>query len=252
MGRPKKDDQDKKQVLNIRVSFSTKNEVEAAAIREGIPVSHKAEQLIDSMLNLSDLADAQTMDLLQAIAAEIIEVQSRVGGVWHQNLKTWGAVSEMLQRGPVARWKPPSGIDDPEANKVYDEIASIKLEKQSLVRTIQILGVDVAQNVETTPQRLVSIFGKREIRGSSNRDAERESIEVLADDAAKQKARMIFEMIENADAREKEADARWNVLLRPYIETELDGRASYREYRKKEAMKQLSNGIMPSIEDLSL
>lgn len=252
MARPKKDDSEKKVQLNIRVKPTTKRDLEAYAEQESCTVSAKAEQLIEAMLKLSDGADQETIDLLSDIVAEIQTVQSITQGKWHEDLATWAAVSDMLQRGPVVQWKPPSALDDEGANKVYDEITIIKLEKQSLIRAIQILGVEVSQDVTTTQDRWVGMFGRRKIPAISNRDAERVGIEGLEDDAAKQKARMIFEMIEEADAREAEADARWTQLLKPYFDTELDGRASYREYRKKEAMKQLSSGIMPSFEDLSL
>lgn len=244
MARPRKDEQDKKHVLNIRVSYSTKNEVEAAAEREGIPVSHKAEQLINAMLELSDRADSVTLDLLSAIVAEIGEVQSRAEGIWHEDLKTWAAVSEMLMRGPIVKWKPPSGLDDAAANKAYDELTKIKLEKRSLISTIKLLGVEISS--EPNP-KVGGLSGNY-----SYRKAEREKIETLADDATKQKALMLFEMIEDADAKEKRADDYWTQLLKPYFDAEREGRDLFRAYRKEIAMQQLSSGIKPRFEDLLL
>tara|TARA_R110000824_G_scaffold31825_2_gene103177 strand:- start:71 stop:820 length:750 start_codon:yes stop_codon:yes gene_type:complete len=249
MARPKKAEEDKKHVLNIRVSYSTKNEVEAAANREGIPVSHKAEQLINAMLDLSDDADEETIDLLSDIVQEIQTVQSLTGGRWHDDLKTWAAVTEIFKGSPIRKKKPSSQSDDPEVQKAWREHMVIEREKQSLIALMQKFGISIEQVAKTdSPVAGRSIFSGMKL--FDNRIVEEKKIAEIADPEDRKKAEAIFSMILDADERSKAAEDEWAELVKPYWKIQREGSQIYRDYRREVALDILSKGGFPDIEDL--
>lgn len=250
MARPKKAEEDKKHLLNIRVAYSTKNEVEAAARDEGIPVSHKAEQLIEAMLNLSDDADAQTIDLLSDIVQEIQTVQSLTGGKWHNDLATWAAVSEIFMGSPIKKKKPDNAFSDPAVQAAWSPYLEIVKERQSLIMMMQKLGITVNEDPKGRYGHIVTggIFGKRP--PLKHREIEAQKISEIEDEGQRAKAEAIFSMIIEADERGQAAFDAWSKAIDPYHKQEAEGRMLYKDYRRKIALDVLSKGGFPDIEDL--
>jgi|GEM_PF-3367963 len=255
MARPKKAEEDKKHVLNIRVGYTTKAEVEAAARVEGIPVSHKAEQLIEAMLNLSDDADAQTIDLLSDIVLEIQTVQSLTGKKWHNDLATWAAVSEVFKGSPVKKKKPSDSMDDAAVQKAWTAYMEIVREKQSLIMMMRKFGITINEDPvgrvrDTTlgSATLGGMFGRRP--PLKYREIEAEKIAKIEDASERTKAETIFSMIVEADERGEAAYEVWSKAIDPYYAQESEGREIYKNYRRKLALDTLSKGGFPDIEDL--
>ena len=248
MGRPKKDEAEKKQQLNIRVLPTTKGEIEDHATRDGCTVSAKAEQLIERMLDLSDGADTETIELLADIVTEIQTVQTITGGTWHKDLKTWAAVTEIFKGSPIRKKKPSEQADDPAVQKAWSEYLNIVREKQSLITMMQKFGIEVSEQPTSRRNALLGgIFGKGII---NYRKAEREQIAQIEDGAERSKAEAIFSMIEDADQQGQIAYDAWAAVTAPYIKEEIEGRTLYKDYRRKIAMDTLSKGGFPDIEDL--
>ena len=247
MGRPKKDEAEKKQQLNIRVLPTTKGEIEDHAKRDGCTVSAKAEQLIEAMLDLSDGADSETIELLSDIVTEIQTVQTITGGTWHKDLKTWAAVTEIFMSSPIRKRKPDEQDKDPAVKKAWSEYLDIARERQSLITMMKKFGIKVSEKPSRPLNPMVrGLFAKYH----NYREAEKQNIAQIEDGAERNKAEAIFSMIEDADQRAQIAYDAWSAVISPYIKEEIEGTQLYRDYRRKMALDLLSKGGFPDIRDL--
>lgn len=250
MGRPKKDDAEKRLQLNIRVKPTTKGDIEAYANREGCTVSAKAEQLIEDMLRLSDGADSETIDLLTDIVQEIQTVQSETNGVWHKDLKTWAAVTEIFKGSPIKKKKPDIMESDPAVKAAWIPYLEIAKEKQSLIMMMQKLGIAINADPVGRYGGLAvgGIFGSRP--PLKHREIEAQKISEIEDEGQRAKAEAIFSMIVDADERGQAAHDAWSKAVDPYYQQQAEGRRIYKDYRRKIALDTLSKGGFPDIEDL--
>ena len=249
MGRPKKDEAEKKMQLNIRVKPTTKVEIETHAKREGCTVSAKAEQLIEAMLDLSDDADQETIELLSDIVQEIQNVQSLTGGKWHSDLKTWAAVTEIFKGSPIKQRKPKDEDNDPAVRTAWDAFIEIVREKQDLIVAMQRLGVSINRDAKPRHNTLSGrgLFGRTI---PNFREMERSKISEIKDDSERNKAEVLFGMITEMDEQEDEALKVWIEASAPYRELEITGAALYRDKRHQSALEKLRKGGTPDIEDL--
>ena len=250
MARPKKPENEKKQQLNIRVHPTTRIEVAAHANRDGVPVSVKAEQLIEAMLNLSDDADPETIELLTDIVDEIKTVESLTGGKWHEDLKTYAAVSEMMKRGPIIQRKPDSSSENPEIMDAYKKWTNITAEKQRLIEIMGNFGVKVSSDAKAKRRKSGILGGMFGVGAINYREIESKEISQIDDDSERNKAQVMFDMVCEVDAREAQAEEEWIKLLRPYWQQQWDGEKIYADYRRGVAMETIRKGGLPHFEDL--
>lgn len=247
MARPTKPEGERKQQLNIRVAPLTKIEVEAHAERDGMSISVKAEQLIEGMLNIADDADKVTIKLVTDIVSEIQTVQALTGKIWHEDLTTWAAVSEMLRRGmPILEAKPESSLDNPEVSAAWTEKMKFTTEKQRLIELMARFDMKVSLDAKIELNALL----EGAIQPTDNRKLEADAISSMEDEKQRQQAQLIFDMIKEADAKEDVADKKWVELASPFWRKESQGAKVYKDHRRKIALDTLSKGGLPNYEDL--
>jgi hypothetical protein len=253
MGRPKKDEDEKKIQLNIRVKPTTKLEIANHAQDAGCTVSMKAEQLIEDMLNLSDDADPQTIELLADIVGEIKTVESLTGHRWHEDLKTWAAVSEIFKGDPMRKKMPTSSHDDPAVKSAWAAYTDAIRETKSLIAMMEKLGVSISEEPIFKYNDLMpgprGIFGRKRKEPIDLRAIERSRIAEIEDQQQRQRAELIFGMILEADEQSKKAYSDWQEATAPYLTEEAEGRRIYKEHRRKMVLADLDKGKIPHIRD---
>lgn len=251
-GRPPKAEAQKRQQIGVRTSFELKLELEAAADRNGRSVAQEAElRLVRSFDMDKEAGSAETSHLLRTIAAEIALIESRTKKRWFKDLRTWGAVLEMLRQGPFQRFSPDDPVADDVVVQAWLALRETRRKKLALAQLITQNGIPCAASVPSLPIEtgLLGLTLKR--LELAPRHAERVAIDALdCNDSDKEDLRQALSVLIELDEEEHQADLKLTESLAPYIAAERSGREFYADMRSREAELALRNGNNLYISDL--
>lgn len=239
MGRPPKPANEKRQLVSVRLDPKVRSLLESAAQKSGRSLAGEIERRI------SDLAavDEETLVLLETLAMQIRDLQQRnVGKRWHQDLKTWAAVAEMMALGPIRDAKPCKPADVEAQDDAYAPLSEINDRQRNLVRELSDLGILVSpEKRNPTLNRTGSLFGG--FKSVNSRVLERGAIDVIPDDDIRARAIELHEQLVQLDEEQVEAQERYAEMIRPYIEEEAAGRMMYQDHLHDEAQRRRDLGL---------
>jgi hypothetical protein len=170
------------------------------------------------------------------IANEIAMCERETGKRWSRDLKTWAAVAEICQNGPIQRMRPDHWHDDDVVSAAWGNLWAVIEEKQPLLDELRSAGFPA----ELLPQP-GSNGGSAGVLSSVtdvNRDAVRNAVRA-ADVPAELKAGYIaiIDRLVQLDQAERDATAAHSHALQPYMEAEAEGRRLYREQRREQVLR---------------
>lgn len=240
MARPTRDPEGKRKQVAVRFGpqeLSRLEELAAEATEKAgknVSVGSLIETRIASMLS----ADTKTFELMVAIAEGVAEAQALAEGKpWHEDLESWGAVAEMLARGPIELMKPESIYGDTGYIGASAEQRRILQAKAIVVENLAVYGIPAS----ILPQSELPHSGRRRgLFGASadiaaryidRRANERKLIDAIEDEATRTKAIELHDELKALDAA---ADSEADFIAetkRIYTDMEDVGRARYRKHR---------------------
>jgi len=182
--------------------------------------------------------DREGVELVRTIALEIAQIQKMTGKRWHKDLKTWASVAEMLAEGPIHHFDPDRPQDDEFVEAAFDKLEALQSARTELLDQLADLGIAARQNPDKTVGGQAGIGSSPDLTRSSTRlmceklDSEQQRTIALA----------LLEEIIQIDDQVREANAEFEVALRPHYEQTLAGRKLYRNYLQKEAERKRSLG----------
>lgn len=224
MARPALNPEEKRKQIAVRFGPEDRERLEQLATAEGTSPGKVAEARAAALLG----ADSATFALLVEIAGEIADIEMMAGGIkWHEDLTTWGAVAEMLARGPIVGRKPESVYTDGGYAAANRERAQAMLKKRDIIERLGVTGVSVSfePSVERSARGL---FGSLLSRYVDRRATEQALIDAIADDATRTRAQALHDELKKLDAAEADEEAEMSDADRIYREMEDAGRTRYR------------------------
>lgn len=250
MARPTRDPEGKRKQVAVRFGPQELSRLEelAAEAADGGSVGKLIEARIASMLS----ADTKTFELMVAIAEGVAEAQSLAEGkAWHEDLESWGAVAEMLARGPVELLKPESVYTDTGFIGASAEQRRILQAKAVVVENLAVYGIPAS----VLPQSELPHSGRRRgLFGASmdiaaryidRRANERKMIDAIEDEATRTKAIELHDELKALDAA---ADSEADFIAetrRIYTDMEDVGRARYRKHQFDALMARIKANPVP-------
>ena len=150
MARPRKNDDEKRQLISIRLDAGAKLTLEQAAKAADRSIGAEAEKRIAGTLGLDD----EGLELLATITREIRAIEQSTRKSWHRNLKTWSAVAEMLRTMPPRQKRPDTSSDDELVVAAYQRLADLADERRHKVDKLALLGLTIPEESsrERAPQ----------------------------------------------------------------------------------------------------
>lgn len=245
MARPTRDPDGKRKQVAVRFGpqeLARLDELAASASTADDKVS--VGKLIESRVAALLAADDKTFALLVDIASGIAAAEDLMASVsddrtrkpWHSDLHTWGAVAEMLGRGPIELRKPESAWQDTGFIGASAEQLRILRDKQALIEQLAIYGVSASVEPETelpsAYRPKTGLFGsavRAAARYIDRRANEQKVIDAIEDVGARTKALELHGKLKELD---NAAEAEANFIAetrRIYTDMEEVGRAHWRK-----------------------
>ena len=229
-GRPPKRADEKRIQVNVRLLTADRERLQLLADESGRPVATEAENILAKHLARRN----ETNELLDRIAAQIVELEAQAKGQWQKNLMAWAAVAEMLTR--ILNDDRPERIADDEAViEIRKKLEPAERRRYALIQLLSERGISVKR--DPRPEPLLGMRARRGLFGNalagkpppSPRTWEKAAIDALPaetedDQNTRADAQWLFGELLKADEavavlETEEADA-----MRPYIEAEQAGR----------------------------
>jgi len=226
MGRPRKNPEEKRVQLNIRLFPADRDKLAALAEAADKPLATYAERLIVGHLERWERTSKETRKLTSVIEEAIPALESKAKGKWPKNLRAWAAVAQMLAH-IIDSDRPERGLDDEVVTEAFNVQMEANRSRKAIVAELANLGVAV--NEDPKPRGLLGVekfgglFGQATRRGNS-REWERASIDAIPDEQLKAQAGDAFAKLLVADQAVTLADDKFREALQPYIEAEQEGR----------------------------
>lgn len=224
MARPTLSPEDRRKQIAVRFGPEARTRLEEIAEAEGTSPGKVAETRAAALLNADDV----TFSLLVEIAGEIADIETMAGGAkWYKDLTTWGAVAEMLARGPIIGRKPESVYTDGGYRHASRERAQAMLKKRDIIERLGVMGVSASfePSVERSGRGL---FGSLLSRYVDRRASEQALIDAIGDEAIRTRAQALHDELRELDAAEADEEAEMSDTDRIYREMEEAGRSRYR------------------------
>lgn len=217
MARPRDRGEVKTATINIRVTPTLKEKLEAHARIAGRKLSAECEErLLQSMTDTEARASQDTEELLCEIKRLIGEIEQATGNEWRKGVATWAAVAEMLATGPIMQRVPPYLTEsDRRLDQCYRDLLAAKDERDRLKEMIGLLGIVSVQLMPTLDYIL-----------PDRNDLREKALDRLPEHQQENAERLIAKL-EELDKRELELVEEINEIVEPYQEAILSGRALY-------------------------
>ena len=234
MGRPRKKPEDLRKIATLRLCPEVRRKLKEAATKAGRSFAADLEARLVATCDLDD----RGVELVQAIAKEIVQIQKMTGKRWHKDLKTWASVAEMLVVGPIHHFDPDRPQDDEFVETAFDELEALQSARTELLDQLADLGIAARHN----PNKAVGGQAGIGSLPDPTRSSTRLMCEKLDSEQQRTTALALLEDIIQIDDQVRKADAEFKVALHPHYEQTLAGRKLYRNYLQKEAERKRSLG----------
>lgn len=228
MARPRMDDVEKRQQVNVRLLPAHREKLSRMAEAAGRPLATEAEAIIATHLARIEATTPQTRKLTSFIETKIAELQDRMKGRWHKSVPAWASVSEMLAH-VLDNERPDRADEDEAVQQARKQIREVEKIRIVFVEALAGLGVAVNQD-----PRLGNPLGARRFtpnpipRQGSSREWEKASVEAMPDRSTRVRAAAIFDDLIRADAEVDAARDTYAEAMGPYWEAEDSGRRAGR------------------------
>jgi hypothetical protein len=212
MARPRKSDDEKRQVVSIRLDPAQRARLEASAAENGRSLAAEIEERLSAL----DGLDGEGVELVSMVAEMIETIESATGERWHQDLRTWGALLEAFGVGaPLWRFRPsePAYVDA--HNAAMAEIEELRRQQARIADALADIGVMVLG-----PDRPALTYRAAEYR----RSLERAAIEAIPEPDVRARAISLHEQLQELDASEEMVRRHWWQTIEPFREGERSGR----------------------------
>ncbi|GGD60901.1 TraY domain-containing protein [Erythrobacter arachoides] len=228
MGRPSKSEEDRRQPVTLRFDPDVRARLEKHAAANGRSLGKEIEARVAATVGL----DAQGLDLVRQISAEIVALTKRNKGKrWHADLTSWSAVAEMLAGGPISAMRPDDPWDEEDVKAILGQLINTYDQKANVVSKLAEIGLSISQDNK---------FGG--LLKIASRNLERSSIDAIPDPALRQQALSLHDQLIALDADFDALRHAYGDAMRPYWEAELKGREIYRSHLQDQASHQRTFG----------
>lgn len=234
MGRPRKSPEERRKEATLRLDPEARRKLMEAAKKAERSF---AADLEARLVATSDL-DHQGIELVQAIAKEIAQIQKMTGKRWHKDLKTWAVVAEMLRSGPVNDFNPDTPQNDQDVITTFEMLEILKEDRSDLIEQLGSMGIAARQD----PDKPAGGEAGLTILPDPTRGTTRRMCEKLDDAEQRTRAANLLEQIIQIDGQCRKVNATFKGALRLHLEATTAGRKLYRDYLRKEAERKKSRG----------
>jgi len=251
MARPRKQDQEKRHALSIRLDGITKESLERSAGEACRSLGAEVERRIVATLGL----DETGLELVSKIAAEIRLLQYGKSKPWHRDLKLWSAVSEMMRWLPPAENRPDNPKDDEfflAALEDHDRLTEKRRQKLVELGDLGLLlpeepfrymppAAALSDKSETGQPRLGPFL--EGMRLGNSREMAKRTLDTLEPSPACELAYRLLAEVVGLDEQVTAAFDRLRQQLAPFEEAEREGRLIYRSRLQAEAQRRRAEGL---------
>ena len=250
-GRPRHHEGEvKKSAIAVRTAPSIRDALKSAAEQSGRSITQEVEaRLVASLERDGGTRTPETERLLTEIGNAIAEIEGWTNKRWHRDRKTYGAVLQMMERGPAFKKR----VDDPKEDEIvtaaWDKYYRIHDQASPLVAWLNEVGVNATERIDSAySYSRRGMFGRHPqnalMPALTSRWRERSQIECEANlpDNIKSAALTIIAQLEALDEQADQALADWRQAQRPYIEAEHEGRTLYKSRKREAAERARQNG----------
>jgi hypothetical protein len=251
-GRPRHHDGEvKKAAIAVRTAPSIRDALKKAADQSGRSITQEVEaRLVASLERDGGTRTPETERLLTEIGGAIAEIEGWTGKRWHKDRKTYGAVLQMMERGPAYKKR----VDDPQEDEIvsaaWDKYYNIRAQISPLVDWLNEVGIESVER-PGYPRSNRSIFGQRTankvpnalLMNLSSRWRERAQLDDSNfPETIKSAALAIIGQLEALDEQSEKALEDWREAQRPFIAAEQDGRDLYKSRMRESAERAKQEG----------
>jgi hypothetical protein len=211
MARPRKSDDEKRQVVSIRLNPDQRARLEAAAAENG----HSLAAEIEARLGATDGLRHSGVSLTRDVKEIIREIETATGRAWDQDVKTWGAVLEAFRVGaPLWRYRPADEEHDAAHAAIADKLGTITGKQAAVVDALADLGVSV-QGPDQPPLTRFSLERRRSL--------EQAAIKAIPEQGVRERALSLHEQLYELDAEEETIRREWWLAIEPFRQAERSG-----------------------------
>lgn len=248
-GRPRHHEGEvKKAAIAVRTAPSIRDALKKAADESGRSITQEVEaRLVASLERDGGARTPETERLLTEIGNAIAEIENWTGKRWHRDRKTYGAVLQMMEKGPAFKKR----VDDPKEDEIvaaaWEKFYRIHAQSMPLIGWLNEVGVKATERVNSSTS-LVGKSGKQTqnalLVGLSSRWRERGQLDQEANlpDNIRSAALTMIDQLEALDEQADQAFEEWRQAQRPYIEAEHEGRTLYKSRKREAAERARQNG----------
>lgn len=234
MGRPRKKPEDLRKIATLRLCPEVRRKLKEAATKAGRSFAADLEARLVATCDL----DHQGVELVQAIAKEVVQIEHITRKRWHKDLKTWAVVAEMLRIGPVNDFNPDLPQNDESVIAAFGMLEILEQDRSVLIEQLGSMGIAARQD----PDKAVRGEAGLTMLPDPTRSKARRMCETLDDAEESARAANILDQIIQIDGRYREVNEAFKDALRLHLEAASAGRKLYRDYLRKEAEGKKSRG----------
>lgn len=234
MGRPRKKPEDLRKIATLRLCPEVRRKLKEAATKAGRSFAADLEARLVATCDL----DHQGVELVQAIAKEVVQIEHITRKRWHKDLKTWAVVAEMLRIGPVNDFNPDLPQNDESVIAAFGMLEILEQDRSVLIEQLGSMGIAARQD----PDKAVGGEAGLTMLPDPTRSKARRMCETLDDAEESTRAANILDQIIQIDGRYREVNEAFKDALRLHLEATKAGRKLYRDYLRNEAEVKKSRG----------
>ncbi|WP_395616334.1 hypothetical protein [Sphingorhabdus sp.] len=234
MGRPLKKPEERRKEATLRLDPEVRHKLMEAATKAERSFAADLEARLVATCDL----DQKGVELVHGISRQISQIQKMTDVKWHRQLKTWGAVAEMLRIGPIHEFNPDPPEGDEDVTGAFEMLEVIQRSRSDLIDQLADMGIAARQDPDKLSGEGVGIAKLAD----PTRGATRLLCEKIDDPLDKAHALDLLGEILQLDEQARQANASFKDALRLHLNAINAGRKFYRDYLRREAERKKSEG----------
>jgi hypothetical protein len=234
MGRPRKKPEDLRKIATLRLCPEVRRKLKEAATKAGRSFAADLEARLVATCDL----DHQGVELVRAIAKEVVQIEQITRKRWHKDLKTWAVIAEMLRIGPVNDFNPDLPQNDESVIAAFGMLEILEQDRSVLIEQLGSMGIAARHD----PDKAAGGEAGLTMLPDRTRSKARLMCEKLDDPEERARAANLLEQIIQIDEQYRKVKADFEGALRLHLEATKAGRKLYRDYLRKEAEVKKSRG----------
>lgn len=139
-GRPPERGESKRSPISMRTTPTIRAALEAAAERQGRSLAQEIEQRLERSIEMDGIRGSrETAQLIEAVAAEIIDVERWSGGRWFEDQMTFYGTLEAVT-GAIKDRAPKELVNQAAINRAMAALVGAERERDQLLASLGTLG----------------------------------------------------------------------------------------------------------------